>query len=290
MYKLKIPTNSGTPHIGKSIESSLQYIEKVFSDYKKYSGVNCFTGKVAEIGPGDSCGVGLLFLLDGCESVDLVDRFYSYRDSRQQAGIYQALIKRYPVLLSTLLNFDVNDEQSFRGLLRFYGESAAAECFFVQNDYYDYIVSRAVLEHIYNPYQAIEKMVKALKNNGMLLHKVDLRDHGMFSDYFHELSYFNVSDTLYPHLTRDAGRPNRILINNYREILNKFIPNHKILITHLAGVGDIYPHVPYNQIDNDQRNQSLDYVKSVRNSFSSKLRSISDEDLSVTGIFIVAIK
>lgn len=285
-----IESNSGSSHMGLSLDSSLAYIEEVFNDYKQYSGVSRFSGRVAEVGPGDNCGVGLMFLADGCESVDLVDRFYSKRNSQQHAAIYQALIERHTQIFTKLLNFDVNDETSFKGLQRYYGESAAAEQFFAQPNYYNFIVSRAVLEHVYEPLVAIEKMVSALKKDGMLLHKVDLRDHQMFSDYRHELSFFEVPDYLYPMLTKNRGRPNRILINSYRQMLTEIIPDYKILITRLAGVGDIEPHLPYEQIDSDLRNQSLDYIKSVRANFCKSLHSISDEDLSVAGIFIVARK
>jgi SAM-dependent methyltransferase len=285
-----IETDSGTAHVGKSVDSSLAYIEEVFNDYKYYAGLPHFRGRVAEVGPGDNCGVGLLFLADGCESVDLVDRFYSKRNLRQQAAIYQALIERYSPFSGKLGDFDFNDENSFNGLQRYYGESAAAEQFFAHADYYDLIVSRAVLEHVYNPQIAIAKMATALKKGGTLLHKVDLRDHGMFSGYLHELCFFKVPDCLYPWLTKDTGRPNRILVNSYRQVLSKTIPDYKILITRLAGVGNIVPHLPYEQIDIALRKKSLDYIKLVRVNFAKSLRSISDEDLSVAGIFIVAHK
>ena len=289
-YTGNIETDSGTLHAGLSIDSSLTYIEEVFNDYKQYSGIDRFRGRVAEIGPGDNCGVGLMFLADGCESVDLVDRFYSKRNSQQHAAIYKTLLKRHSQLNAKLGNFDVNDETSFKGLQRYYGESAAAEQFFAQADCYDYIVSRAVLEHVYNPLLAIKKMVTALKKDGMLLHKVDFRDHGMFSDYLHELSFFEVPDCLYPSMTKDAGRPNRILINSYRQVLTETIPDHQILITRLAGVGDIKPHLPYEKIDEALRNKSLDYINSIRSNLCKSLRLISNEDLSVAGIFIVAHK
>ncbi len=289
-YTGNIETDSGTAHMGMPIDSSLAYIEEVFNDYKLYSGVRRFKGRVAEVGPGDNCGVGLMFLADGCESVDLVDRFYSKRDSQQHAAIYQALIERQAQLSTILDDFDVNDETSFKGLQRYYGDSAAAEQFFVHPESYNFIISRAVLEHVYDPCIALEKMVVALKTGGMLLHKVDLRDHGMFSDCLHELSFFEVPDWLYPWMTKGAGRPNRILIDSYHKLLREIIPDHKILITRLAGVGDIEPHLTYEQIDTDLKNKSLDYIRSVRANFSKTLRSISDEDLSVAGIFIVAHK
>lgn len=283
-------TDSGTPHAVMSIDSSLAYIHEVFGDYKKYSDVDQFSGRVSEVGPGDNCGVGLLFLADGCDSIDLVDRFYSRRDSIKQGLIYKTLIAQNSKLALKLGRFDVEDEDSFLGLKRYYGECAAAERFFQTTNYYRFIVSRAVLEHVYEPLLAIERMINALESGGMLLHKVDLRDHGMFSTHLHELSFLEVPDLLYRWMTIDSGRPNRVLIDSYREILTRLVPNHKILITNLAGIGDIEPHLPYAEIDIQVREESLRYVRSVRDRFSARLRLIPVEDLSVSGIFIVARK
>jgi SAM-dependent methyltransferase len=285
-----IETDSGTAHAGKSTDSSMDYIEEVFNDYKHYSGVSHFTGRVAEVGPGDSCGVGLMFLADGCESVDLVDRFYSKRDASQHAAIYRALFERYARGLARLGDFDVNDETTFDGLRRYYGESAAAETFFTEPDRYSFIVSRAVLEHVYDPRRAIERMAAALRHDGMLLHKVDFSDHSMFSDCAHELKFLEVPDFLYSRFTRDRGRPNRVLINTYRQVLSQVIPDHRLFVTRLAGVGEIAPHLPYEQIDRVRRNKAVDYVRSVRSKFCKSLRAISDEDLSVAGIFLTARK
>ena len=232
----------------------------------------------------------ILCLADGCESIDLVDRFYSKRDADQHAAIYQALIERYADRFAKLGDLDVNDETTFPGLRRYYGESAAAESFFTEPDRYDFIVSRAVLEHVYDPRRAIVSMVAALKPGGMLLHKVDFRDHSMFSEHMHELKFFEVPDVLYPHMTRDTGRPNRVLINTYRQVLSDVIPDHSLLVTRLAGVGDIDPHLPYDQIDLGRRRQAVDFVRSVRSKFCHSLRAVSDEDLSAAGIFLVARK
>ncbi len=53
-YTGHIETDSGTAHLGRSIESSLAYIDAVFNDYKRYSGVAQFSGNVAEVACGSS--------------------------------------------------------------------------------------------------------------------------------------------------------------------------------------------------------------------------------------------
>lgn len=75
-------THSGTTHAVASIEKSVEYIESVFFDYQKVSGKKEFSGRIAELGPGDSSGVALMFLANGALQVDLADRFYSIRDMK----------------------------------------------------------------------------------------------------------------------------------------------------------------------------------------------------------------
>lgn len=281
-----IETESGTPHAGKAVDSSLQYIDEVFTDYKKYSGVGRFRGRVAEVGPGDNCGVGLRFLADGCESVDLVDRFYSKRSSAHQAEIYRALVARFPEIAPRIA--DASDDTTFQGLRRRYGPAASAEEFFVGSTGYDFVVSRAVMEHVYDPRVAVRRMAAALRPGGMLLHKVDLRDHGMFSGNFHELKFLEVPDWIYPRMTTHAGRPNRVLAHEYRALLQETLPDHDLLVTRLAGVGDVIPHQRYEEIPAAVRGRAVSYVRSVRHRFAASLRRVADEDLAIAGLFVVA--
>jgi len=211
-----IESHSGMAHANKDISGSLAYINEVFWDYNYYGGVEQFYGRVAEIGPGDNCGVALLFLRDGCDCVDLIDRFYTIRNSEHQADIYRALISGDSLLSKRFEHSNPSDENSFSGIRRFYGEEAAAEIFFMTHKHYDFIVSRAVLEHVYNPREALVGMASALSPNGTMLHKVDLRDHRMFSDNFHELKFYEVPDWLYQRMTRSAVFPIGSLSTNIK--------------------------------------------------------------------------
>jgi hypothetical protein len=91
----QIATESGSTHLRRSESESLSYIEEVFSDYKTYGGIEKFSGVVAEIGPGDSAGVAMLMRYDGCDRVDLIDRYYSHRNLEQQSNLYEALAQKY---------------------------------------------------------------------------------------------------------------------------------------------------------------------------------------------------
>lgn len=285
-----INTSSGTLHSTKDLDESIRYINEVFNDYKKYSGLSTFSGTVAEIGPGDSCGVALRFLADGCSHVDLVDRFYSKRSDEKNMQICKEIQKQYPSLKACFPTSWDGDDASVDGISRRYGEEASAENFFQNMNQYDFIVSRAVMEHVQDPELSIRRMAQALKPSGYLLHKVDLRDHGLFTPYYHELKYLEVPDIIYKRMTKDSGKPNRVLVNRYRELLRKHLPKFQIYVTHLANVGEINPHLPYETIPRDLRRISLEYVSSVRHKFAKSLRDTSSEDLSVTGFFLVANK
>lgn len=281
-----IRTKSGSTHLRRTTTESIEYIEEVFADYKHYSNVQRFYGRVAEVGPGDNDGVGMMFIADGCDSVDLVDRFYSDRDGKKQNTIYTELIKVHPELKDKCTFID--NTCSVEGVTRVYGEKAAVENYFLNNGGYQFIVSRAVLEHVRDPILALEYMVSALNKDGMLLHKVDLRDHGMFSSYYHELKFLEVPHWIYKRMVKATGRPNRILVNEYRSAAEKLPIQYKILVTRLAGVGEIKPHVPFDEIPVQLREKSLDYVKSIKGKICSNLKSMSEEDLCTAGIFIIA--
>ena len=285
-----IETTSGTLHSGWSPKDGVSYIEEVVRDYLAYARVNRFAGKAAEIGPGDNCGVALMLLANGCDHVDLADRYYSKRNPAEQAAIYRALAERHASVREILADADLFDEKTFPRLKRYYGKGAAAEEFFSSHHDYDLIVSRAVGEHLYDPVRAVAEMARALRPGGLLLHKVDLRDHEMFSLYHDELTWLEVPQPLYRRMTAASGRPNRVLVHEYRDALSRAGLKASVLVTRLAGVGDITPHREYDAIDISTRQRAERFVNARRRRFATKFHSVPTKDLATTGIFIVASK
>jgi hypothetical protein len=281
-----ISTESGTRHKEQSLEKSCKYIYEVFNDYKNISGLSAFYGKVAEVGTGDSDGVGLMFLLDGCKEVDLIDRFFSVRDKEYQNYILKSLIKKS----QTGSCSSVSLQDLKKNLNRFYGPSAAAETFFSKHSGYNFIVSRAVFEHLYNPILALSLMIESSAQGGVLIHKVDLRDHGLFSINFHELKFLQPSKFIYKQMTKGSGRPNRVLLNQYVSFLEKSNLKFKIFITRLVGVGEIVPPMPWEKINKIEKGIAIDAVRSFRQYMSSEFSNVLDEDLAVSGFFMVVEK
>ncbi len=283
-----ITTKSGRRHKAADLGESLAYIRRIFfSIYKTHAGVEHISGKVAEVGPGDSCGIGLLFLGDGASSVDLVDRFYSLRDLDFQTHLNEALAREYPEVAARRTGTGFR-ESDFEGLHRYYGANASAEKFFAAHTGYDVIVSSAVMGLTYNPLGAIASMVRALTPGGLMIHQIDLTDHGMCSENFHDLKFLEIPSALYKQMTCYAGRPNRVRFHEYRAELDRLGLRYELLITRLAAVGSLGNAIAFEEIPLELRQRSVTYVRSVRARFCKEYRSATDEDLAVLGCVIIA--
>lgn len=282
-------TTSGAAHAERNPEEAVAYIVSVFNKYKLAAGLESFYGKIAEVGPGDSCGVGLMFLADGCRQVDLIDRFFSARNEKQQQEINRAIVARFPQLSSRMLNSDFS-EKSFSCLSRYYGEAAAAETFFQRNSGFDFIVSCAVLEHVYDPLRSIATAASALNPGGMMLHQIDCRDHGQFSTTFHELKFLELPASMYSPL-KWGGGPNRVRLSAYVKTLQEQPLDYKILITSLAGIPEPLDFaLPFEQLPPSLVDRSRQYVSQVRPRLAAPFRQMADEDLIATSFMIVAKK
>jgi len=289
----QIETNSGTTHATISTEESLRYIEEVFRDYKLYGELASFRGVVAEVGPGDNAGVALLMRNDGCDQVDLIDRYFSQRNTQKQSAIYDTLSKKHQ--LARLKVGPTWIDSNLMGITQVVGQSAEdffRDCAQSRGPVYDVIVSRSVLEHLYDPLNALESMVSCLKPGGKMIHKIDLRDHGMYTPEHHELTFLRFQNGFYRSMTQNSGRPNRVLFHRYRERLERLQEANRInyvaLITRLAGVGDLIPHQLPEKIDVDTWRRSERFVEAYRPRVAQELSQVASRDLAVTGIFLVA--
>lgn len=286
-----LQTDSGTTHTDLAIEKSCAYIEGVFSDYQRISKVSCFTGKVAELGPGDSAGVGLMFLANGAEQVDLPDRFYSKRSSKTHENIYKNLAEKYPTLEKMLKDVDLQHLESLPNLKRYYGQKASGNFFFDNHKNYNFIVSRSVLEHVDKPQIVLQKMYKALKPNGMLIHKVDLRDHGMYTPYTHATKFLELPQWLYTIMTYGSGYPNRFLFHDYKKVLLALNPKSEFYIAGLHGVeADLSLGYPFEDIPQSLKQQSVDFIERYRYKFALPFQKVPAEDLMITSFFFVCTK
>lgn len=238
-----------------SVEDVQQYAARTFGYYKTWSGLNHFHGRVAEVGPGNVSAIAKMFLADGCSQVDQIER-YAY---------------------------ETNDSD---GRIKLYLEPA--ERFFTTHRGYDFIVSCAVMEHLIDPLKALRAMATALNPGGMMIHWIDCRDHGQFSDCFHDLSFLRIPSHLYWPLTLASGL-NRLRLSAYLSVLAPFGLKCKILVTALSGIPDlIIPAREFDDLDPVVVDRSRRNLFRIRHRLAEPFHDMPDEELMIAQFVLVA--
>lgn len=276
-------TVSGSRHAKLSLDESLDYIEKVTADYFYYADRSRFTGAVAEIGPGDNFGVALRILGQGATVVHAVDKFKSFRDPHRQTMIYQALAERHG--LNHIFS-GIPSEANLRGLV--YHSGSPAEIFFrTAGLNFDAILSRAVLEHLADPLVALDDMIKTLRPGGIMVHRIDFRDHGMFAGC-HPLTFLTFSKQWWRRMTQHSGRPNRVLFPIWQQWRARSGLKGSIKITRLVGVREEIEPTIWPDIPSAMRDHALATVRSIRPKIAKDFQGLTDEDLAIAGCVLVA--
>lgn len=295
-------SRSGATHRGykHDIKKSIGYINTVFDDYLLYGNIrpdDLRGHRILEIGPGDNLGVALKFISKGAAQVVCLDRFFSDRDESQQIQIYKALLASFGEeerrLAQSAISFSNGTLEFDEGKIEYISHIAveAAQPLF-QEESFDLIVSRAVLEHVFDLDKAFLNMALWLKVNGSLLHKIGLGPHKMFPGHSNPLTFLTVPGCLWPLMVSNTGEPNRKRVDYYREKLEELrIYDFKIYVTHIFGNEDeILPHRLSIKLSKDYDAPNIDLVRQVRKKLAKEFRPLSDEELLIAGIFLCAFK
>jgi len=295
-------SRSGATHrrYRHDVRESISYINTVFEDYLLYGNLrpeDLRGQRVLEVGPGDNLGVALKFISKGAAEVVCLDRFRTDRDELQQIEIYKALLTTFNEedwrLARSAITFSGGylefDERKVKYISNIAVEGAHP---LFQEESFDLIVSRAVLEHVFNLDKAFLNMSLWLKVGGSLLHKVDLRPHGMFPGHSNPLTFLTIPGFLWPLMVRNTGQPNRKRVNYYREKLGKLgIYDFEIYVTHIFGnEGEILPHKLSLGFGEDYDATNVELVRQIRKRLDKEFESLSDEELLIAGIFLRAYK
>ena len=294
--RLRLPIKrQGATHRGLPIEQSLRYIDEVFSDYIRYGELAEDTlagASVLELGPGDNFGVALRLIAAGAERVTTLDRFITWRDPVQQQRIHRALVASLPApeaqraaaALSESAELGV-DPSRIRVIQGVAAEDAPTS---LGDASFDLIVSRAVLEHVNDLSGAFAAMDRMIAPGGVMTHKVDLRDHGLFTNGGHNpLTFLTVGDRLYRWMGEHSGLPNRRLVDSYRDEMVRRGYDARLLVTHVIGhEPDIVPHPA--RVPGALLGPANQLIAEIRPRLLARYRALSDEDLATAGIFLTA--
>ena len=272
-YYLKITAQTGRGHGDNDPGRAAYYFYQCFEDYVNQLSLSLdevpafLKGKqLLEYGPGDTPGVAVLFYAYGAESIVLVDRFSMLKMDANNQAIISNLIEMLPDVQKTRarqLFISQGDVTSgFKEELLTYRTHAKGLSNLIES--VDFIYSRAVLEHVSDLDASFRDMSKALKVNGVAIHQVDLKSHGLHKT--NSLDFLSWPSWLWKVMYSEKGVPNRWRINKYREIIAQTI----LVSTKFEQLA--------KASDTD--------IKDVRQQLAPMFRELSDEDLSCLGFWV----
>jgi SAM-dependent methyltransferase len=288
----------GSTHEFWSLEKSVSYIDRVYREYLEYAGLGpeALHGKrILEVGPGDSFGVAVKFLVAGAAKVVCLDKFYSERNAEQQTRIYRELRNELSPdearVFDECIKLNGDIELNPERLHYIYGHGVEEADQILPPASFDFIVSRAVIHNVYDIDRGFEAMDRLLAPGGYTLHKIDLSDENMFSSRgMHPLTFLTIREPIYYLMASDSGKPNRKLIGDYREQMLKRAYETKILITAVLGEGQLLPHKEQIAQGVDYGNKTLSLINEIRPKLAPPFRNRPDAELATTGIFLIGRK
>lgn len=300
----KIESISGSTHMNVPTEKSVAYINRQFDDYIRYGRITpeYLAGKhVLEGGPGDSLGVCLLFLAHGAARAVAVDKFFAKQDGEQQRAIYLKLReqlnpeqqRRYDAAVDLRNGVQFNSEY----VQTIYGSGMEEFGDLFEAGSFDLVVSRAVVQEIYDTERVFRGIDKVLRPGGLQMHKIDMRDYGTFSSNgHHPLTFLTLSDAVYARMAKNSDRPSRKTIDSYRRMMQGYGYEADLYISTIIEYGypkppkELNPHKTKLVSGVDYTEAELEMVRRIRPKLAPQFAALPDEDLIATGIFLVARK
>ena len=295
-----IETAHGSSLRRKTLEESIAYIDEQFDDYLTYGQLRSedLRGKkILELGFGDNVGVALRFLAAGASQVVCIDKFYSQRDPARERELYAALRQRVtPSERQQLddvvvIDGDIKFNESRLRCINGVDLTGSEDIFGTTTEVFDIVISRAVIEEIYEPEKVFVVLDRLLAPGGLMLHKIDMTDYGIFSEGgMHPLTFLTIPDSVYRLMATDSGIPNRRLIGDYRQIVRDLRHDSKFLVTSLVGCGPVVPHRELKDVDGACFQSADAKVNEIRPKLLPPYRNLPNDELMVTGVFLVSRK
>jgi len=230
--------------------------------------------RVLEIGPGINLGTGLLFAMGGAEKYYGLD---IYRDpDLLGAPQYESIVDLMTRIAPDEITRPATEIMKVAdGRVSF--DPNRVEYLYPHQSYdiplpdgsVDYIFSNATLEHVTDPMRTVEAFARALRTGGVTAHLIDLRDH---RDFSHPLEFLKIDDASWQARYKDPAilylYMNRWRASDFKAAFEKV--GFEIL--------EMRPSSTYP------------VTEAVRATFQPRFQKDSLEDLSITGLLIVARK
>jgi len=264
----------------------------------KSSGLETRFNRVAELGPGDSIGIGLSAVLTGVDEYNAFDA-KSHAVAEKNRLILEELIRlfqqREPIPDSNefprvspqleqyefpndILTDDILDaalhpnrlsdirqalEQQGSGSIRIRYVAPWDESSLLEQESIDLVFSQAVMEHVQNVSSSYQALYAWLKPGGIMSHQIDYKSHGLTKDWN---GHWTMSDLHW-----------KIILGNRPYLINRHPHSAHIAMMEEAGF----------QIVGEQKNQ---LPPLPRTTLDRRYADLSDEDLQTSGSLVQAIK
>lgn len=250
------------------------YFLRCYDDYLAQLGLNkeqagnFLNDKVVlEYGPGDILGLALLMYAHGAKLVQCVDRFPLERATSRNLQTYLALLDKLAPAQRARANqaFNIVGDPASGFNPELVRYSVTRDGLINQPAAYDLIISRSVLEHVNCLEKTIADMAAALRPDGITVHKVDLKSHGL--DRYLPLDFLTWPDWLYQMMNSHKGSPNRWRVDTYKDL----VVRHGLRIRSLAETGRLEP----------------ESIERIRSKLPARFRDIPTDELSWLGFWMV---
>jgi SAM-dependent methyltransferase len=252
---------------------------------------------VAELGPGDSIGIGLAALLAGTEKYYALD-VVAYSDLKSNLTIFDELVQLYrdrepipgddefpsmnpklrsyefpqnlltePLLRITLDPARIDDirssiEHADDGRSRIFYRAPWDDEAVIERNSIDLFFSQAVLEHVNNLADVYKSMRRWLKPNGVMSHQIDYRCHGKADTWNGHWTY---SDAVW-----------KLIVGRRPYLLNRAPHSEHVRLLKEAGFEILKQNLVRSVSALQQKH------------LAPRFHSLNDEDLTTSGAFIVA--
>lgn len=265
----------------------------------KNNGLNPYPRVIAELGPGDSIGVGLAALISGCEhyyALDIVEHANIARNIKIFDELVMLFKERsaipgedeFPKLKPYLDRYDfpadilnddrlvqaldasrianirsaVTDPDIYRGIVSYAAPWYDTDI--IEEETVDMIFSQAVLEHVDDLHGIYRSMRSWLKPKGYMSHQIDFKCHGTAEEWNGHWVY---SDLVW-----------KVIKGKRPYLLNREPHSAHIALLDKEGFEIVY----------DGRMTSESHI--TASDLASRFRNISFKDLTTSNAFIQAVK
>lgn len=299
-YRGRVDSGIGATHLRMTPEQSIDYIHKVHSDYLSYGGMDAsaLEGKrILEVGPGDNWGVALQFYAQGASQVVCLDKFFSKRDEKQQSAIYRMLRdglsdaerSRYDQAIDLGNAISLNED----AVRYVYGVGAENADGRFESESFDLIVSRAVIWEIFDTDSTLRALDRVLRPGGVMIHKIATCRDWIFTPHgYHPMEFMTISDPLYRLMASDSSKSNRRTIAYYRQAMQELGYAATFHITQVVGrQGAEFPPNTLNLLPGVHYTEdTLSLIRQIRSRLLPRFQKLTDADLMVDDMFVVAVK